>query len=81
MRKLRKTIYLQKEIDEWISKHGACKINMKEEEIDLFNGGLFQDMDENKANLWIGDLDSTIRYLIRLQYFLKQKGFDTGRGL
>ena len=38
-------------------------------------------MDENKANLWIGDLDSTIRYLIRLQYFLKQKGFDTGRGL
>lgn len=78
---MRITKKLQKEIDKWIINNGGCKIDIKEENIDLFNGGLFQDMDEDKANLWIGDLDDTLRYLNRLRNFLRKKGFNTRRSM
>lgn len=78
---MRATKKLQAEIDNWIQKNGACAIDIKEENIRLYNGGLFQDCDEQCAELWIGDVDSTIRYLKRLKHFLNKNGFDTGRGV
>lgn len=78
---MRPTKKLQAEAKKWIEANGACDIKIKEEEIDLYNGGLFQDMDENRANLWIGDLDSTINYLTRLKRQLNKMGFDTRRGI
>jgi len=38
---MKETKKLRKEIDEWISKNGACDVNIKDEDIILFDGGLF----------------------------------------
>ena len=78
---MRETKKLMVEIEKWIEKNGACKIDIKEENIKLYNGGLFQDMNENHAELWIGDLDNTIRYLNRLKRFLNKNGFNTRRDI
>lgn len=72
---------LQAKIDKWIMKNGACKIDINKENIWLYNGGLFQDSNEDGSEVWVGDLDSTIRYLKRLKHFLNKNGFDTGRGM
>lgn len=72
---------LKQAIEKWIKNNGACDINIKDEEILLYNGGHFEDMDEDKAQLWIGDLDNFIRYLRRLQSFLKKQGFNTRRDI
>jgi len=76
---MKETKKLQEEIEKWIQNNGACRINIKEENILLYNGGHFEDMNEDTAQLWIGDLDNFIRYLKRLQSFLKKKGFNTRR--
>ena len=76
---MRKTKKLRKAMNNWIEKNGACDLEIKEENIQLFNGGLFQDCNENYAELWVGDLDSTIRYLVNLKYFLNKHGFNTRR--
>lgn len=77
---MRESKKLKDAIDKWVKNNGACSIYLKEEIIHLHNGGLFQDCDEDSAELWIGDLDSTIRYLRRLKSFLNKNGFNTGRG-
>lgn len=66
--------------EKWISKNGACNFNFRKGNINLYNGGLFQDMNENYAELWMGDLDDTIRYLKRMKSFLNKLGIKTGRG-
>ena len=68
-------------IEKWIHNHGACSIDIKSEDIKLYNGGLFQDMNEDYAELWAGDLESTIRYLQSLNRLLKKLGFQTDRSL
>lgn len=70
---------LEEKFLEWKSKNGACDINWDEDNIWLYNGGLFQDMNEDHAELWIGDLNESIRYLKRLKNFLNKNGIDTGR--
>ncbi len=77
---MKETKKLKAAVESWIQNNGACKIDIKNEEIHLYNGGLFQDCDEDGAELWIGDLDSTIRYLNRLKSFLNREGFNTRRG-
>jgi len=64
-------------IEKWIEDNGACDILPKEENIHFYNGGLFQDINEDYAELWIGDLDDMIRYLRRLKSFLNKLGFNT----
>lgn len=76
---MRETKKLRKAMDDWIRKNGACDLEIKDENIQLFNGGLFQDCNENYAELWVGDLDETIRYLRRLKSFLNKNGFNTRR--
>jgi len=76
---MRVTKKLQKKIDAWIRDNGACKIDIKEENIFLYNGGLFQDSNEEGSEVWAGDIDSTIRYLRRLKHFLNKNGFNTRR--
>ena len=76
---MRETKKLRKALDDWIRNNGACDLEIKEENIQLFNGGLFQDCTKDYAELWVGDLDSTIRYLIRLKGFLNKHGFNTRR--
>jgi len=76
---MRETKKIRAEIEKWISNNGACDVDIKNEDIYLFNGGLFQDMDESKADLWVGDLDDAIRYLTRLKNLLNKLGFDTRR--
>ena len=76
---MRESKRLNKEIERWIHKNGACAIDVKQENIRLYNGGLFQDCDEQCAEVWIGDLDDTIRYLKRLKSFLNKNGFNTRR--
>lgn len=76
---MRVTKKLRQDIDKWANNNGACDIEIKEENIHLFNGGLFQNCNENYAELWVGDLDDTIRYLRRLKRFLNSKGFNTRR--
>lgn len=71
----------QQKIEEWIQKNGGCSIDLKNENIWLYNGGLFQDANEKGSELWIGDLDSTIRYLRRLRSFLIKLGFNTNKGI
>lgn len=66
-------------IREWIEKNGACQIDIDNQEILLYNGGLFQDMSSRKANLWIGDLNSSINYLQSLKRLLDKLGFNTNR--
>jgi hypothetical protein len=78
---MRETNKLKKAIEEWIHNNGACAIDIKQENIRLYNGGLFQDCDEQCAELWIGDLDDTIRYLRRLKSFLNKNGFNTRRSV
>jgi len=70
---------IQKEIEKWIRNNGACSIDISKESILFYNGGLFEDMNERKATLWIGDLDDAVRYMKRLQRILKKLGFNTGR--
>jgi len=77
---MRTTKKLQKEIDDWIMKHGACSIDIKDENIKLWNGGLWQDCNEKYAELWAGELHSTILYQ-NLEYFLNKKGFNTKRDI
>lgn len=78
---MRITKKLEKKLEKWIKDNGACDLEIKEENIQLFNGGLFQDCTKDYAELWVGDLDSTIRYLKRLKYFLNKNGFNTRRGV
>lgn len=78
---MRITKKLQAEIDKWKTNNGACDIIAKDENIHFYNGGLFQDMNEDWAELWIGDLDDMIRYLNRLRNFLKKQGFNTRQGM
>ena len=67
------------EFEKWLSKNGACNFDFRLENIKFYNGGLFQDMNEDYAELWAGDLNETIRYLKRLKSFLNKQGIDTGR--
>jgi hypothetical protein len=76
---MKETDKLKENIKKFISRNGACNINIEEEEILLYNGGLFQDMNKDFATLWIGDLDDTIRYLRRLKIFLNKNKFNTRR--
>ena len=78
---MKETQKLITKIEKWIMNNGACSIDLSKESILLYNGGLFEDMDEQKATLWIGDLDDTIRYMKRLQRVLKTLGFNTGRNV
>jgi len=78
---MRETKKLKEAIQKWIQNNGGCEINIKDEEIFLFNGGLFQDMNKNFATLWIGDLDDAIRYLRRLKDFLNKNKFNTRRDI
>ena len=66
---------------EWIIKNGAAAFDFRKENIKLYNGGLFQDMNTNFAELWMGDLDSTIRYLKKMKKFLNSLGIRTDRDI
>lgn len=76
---MKQTKKLKQEIEKWIEKNGCCNIDISEENIHLYNGGLFESMNKNFATLWIGDLTDAIRYLTRLKKFLDKKGFNTKR--
>ena len=78
---MKETKKLKQAIEKWIEHNGACGIDIKDEEILLYNGGHFEEMDEDKAQLWIGDLDNFIRYLRRLRSFLQKQGFNTRRDI
>jgi len=63
--------------NKWESTNGGSKIVLDKNELHFFNDGLFQDMNNKIAVMWIKDLDNIIRYLRRLKYFLNKNGIKT----
>ena len=71
----------KEQIEEFVIRNGACSLSTDGEGIRLWNGGLFEDMNDNYTTLWTGDLDDVIRYLKRLKYFLNKHGINTRRDI